>query len=96
MFEVCKAFIRLKKWDRSFTAYLMEFDRKYEMKSDNFLYFRLTIHLVYIGDYKRRKKKTRDIKRKLTESLNLRDSEIILLFYLQVNILFTAQYPPSS
>ena len=62
MFEVCKAFIRLEKWDRSFTAYLMEFDRKYEMKSDNFLYFRLTIHLVYIGDYKRRKKETRDKK----------------------------------
>ena len=30
------------------------------MKSDNFLYFRLTIHPVYIGDYKRRKKETRD------------------------------------
>ena len=28
---------------------------------------------------------------KLTESLNLRDYEIILLFYLQVNILFSAQ-----
>ena len=43
-------------------------DTKYGMKSDNFLYFRLTIHLVYIGDYKRRKKETRDIKRKLTYS----------------------------
>ena len=41
---------------------------KYGMKSDNFLYFRLTIHSVYIGDYKRRKKETRDIKRKVTYS----------------------------
>ena len=29
---------------------------------------------------------------KLTESLNLRDYEIILLFYLQVNILFIVQH----
>ena len=29
---------------------------------------------------------------KLTESLNLRDFEIILLFYLQLNILFTTQH----
>ena len=43
-------------------------DTKYGMKSDNFLYFRWTIHLVYIGDYKRRKKETIDIKRKLTYS----------------------------
>ena len=48
--------------------YALEIDTKYGMKSDNFLYFRLTIHLVYIGDYKRRKKETRDIKRKLTYS----------------------------
>ena len=43
-------------------------DTKYGMKSDNFLYFRLTIHPVYIGDYKRKKKETRDIKNKLTYS----------------------------
>ena len=43
-------------------------DTKYGMKSDNFLYFRLTIHPVYMGDYKRRKKKTRDIKNILTYS----------------------------
>ena len=46
----------------------MHIDTKYGMKSDNFLYFRLTIHPVYIGDYKRRKKETRDIKMKLTYS----------------------------
>ena len=33
------------------------YDTKYGMKSDNFLNFRLTIHPVYIGDYKRRKRK---------------------------------------
>ena len=57
------------------------------MKSDNFLYFRLTIHPVYIGDYKRRKNETRDIKRKLIESLNLRDFETIYssTFYLLLN-----------
>ena len=32
-------------------------DTKYRMKSDNFMYFRLTIHPVHIGDYKRRNKK---------------------------------------
>ena len=42
-------------------------DTKYGMKSDNFIYFRLTIRPVYIGD-KRRKKETKDIKRKLTYS----------------------------
>ena len=43
-------------------------DTKYGMKSDKILYFRMTIHLVYIGDYKRRKNETRDIKMKLTYS----------------------------
>ena len=43
-------------------------DTKYGMKSDNFMYFKLTIHPVYIGDYKKRKKETRDVKRKLTYS----------------------------
>ena len=31
-------------------------DTKYGMKSDIFMYFRLTIQPVYIGDYNRRKK----------------------------------------
>ena len=64
---------------------ILSTNTKYGMKSDNFQYFILTIHPVYIGDYKRRKKETRDIKKKLTEPLNLRDSEIILIFYLQLN-----------
>ena len=34
-------------------------DKEYRMKSDNFMYFRLTIHPVHIGDYKRRKKEKR-------------------------------------
>ena len=47
---------------------LVKGDTKYGMKSDNFLDFRLTIHPVYIGNYKRKKKETRDIKGKLTYS----------------------------
>ena len=43
-------------------------DTKYGIKSDNFLYFRLTMHPVYIRDHKRRKNETKDIKRKLTYS----------------------------